>query len=262
MKIGLIGLGSMGRPMAKRLARAGHTVTGWNRTPRRSLEADGFKVAESPAEACQAELLISMLTDSAAHEEVLVRDGRLVCAGVPRLIHVCMGTVSDECARRFAALHEAQGQVYVSAPVFGPPEAAQSGRLLIVAAGPQAVVDRIKPVLAALGRIDYLGEDPAMANIVKLAGNFLMASVVESLRDAMTLVHAAGADPRQFAGVLTQSLFPTPVYQYLGGLLAGRLVEGGEPVPNPFVTAAALSSVTARRLGVTVPLMNHIQGKD
>lgn len=259
VKIGVIGLGSMGRPMARRLARAGHTVLGWNRTPRKSLLAEGITPAATAADACQAEILITMLTDDAALEEVLLRDGRLVCAAVPRLVHVCMGTITDVCARRFAALHDAQGQVFVSAPVFGPPEAAQSGRLVITAGGPSTAVERIRPALASLGRIEFIGEDPATANVVKLASNFLMASVVESLRDAMALVHGAGADPRQFAGILTQSLFPTPVYQYLGGLLAGRLLEGGERLQNPFLKSARQSAEAAARLGVHVPLIEHVR---
>mgnify|MGYP005866892667 CR=1 FL=1 len=103
-----------------------------------------------------------------------------------------------------------------------------------------------------------LSEDAPAANIVKSAGNFLMATVVESLRDTTALVHAAGVDPREFTGIMTQTLFPTPVYQYLGGLLANREDERGLRVPNPFLKGAAQCAEAAKRLAVSVPLIDHI----
>jgi 3-hydroxyisobutyrate dehydrogenase-like beta-hydroxyacid dehydrogenase len=182
-----------------------------------------------------------------------------VSAGVPGLIHVCMATISDRLATRLAAAHAELGQAYFSAPVFGAPEAAKSGRLVIPVAGPSAAYERIRPVLDTLGRPDYLGEDPASANVVKAAGGFLMASVVESLRDANALVHAAGVDPREFTGIITQALFPTPVYQYLGGMLANREALQGARVPNPFLKAADQCAEAADRLGVAVPTIRHIR---
>jgi 3-hydroxyisobutyrate dehydrogenase-like beta-hydroxyacid dehydrogenase len=145
--------------------------------------------------------------------------------------------------------------------MFGPPEAAAAGRLLIAAAGPRAAVERARPVLEILGRVQYLGAEAAAANVVKSAGNFLMAAVVESLRDSMLIVHAAGVDPREFAGLITQSLFPTPVYQYLGGLLAAREFQGGARLPNPFLRGAHQCAATARRQSIDVPLIEHIAGQ-
>lgn len=263
MKIGFVGLGTMGQPMARRLARAGHEVLGWNRTRARMepLAADLVVAVASPAEACQAELLITMVSDDAALESVIFDGGRLVSAGVPGLIHVCMATIGDRLATRLAAAHAELGQAYFSAPVFGAPEAAQSGRLVIPVAGPSATYDRIRPVLDTLGRPDYLGENPAAANIVKAAGSFLMASVVESLRDATALVHAAGVDPREFTGIVTQALFPTPVYQYIGGMLANREALHGARVPNPFLRAAEQCADAGARLGVAVPTIEHIRDR-
>lgn len=263
MKVGVTGLGTMGQPMARRLARAGHEIIAWNRTRSRiePLLADGVVPVTSPAEACQAEVLVTMLSDDDVVEATLFADGRLVSAGVHGLIHVCMSSISDALALRLAAAHGELGQAYLSAPVFGAPEAAQSGRLVIPVAGPRAAFERIRPLLEMLGRPDYLGEDPAAANIVKVAGNFLMASVVESLRDAAALVHAAGVDPREFTGIVTQALFPTPVYQYLGGILAGREALHGPRVPNPFHHAAEQCVAAAERLGVSVPTIEHIRDR-
>lgn len=264
MKIGFVGLGTMGQPMARRLARTGHEVLGWNRTRARlePLAQDLVVGVASPAEACQAELLVTMVSNDAALESVLFDDGRLVSAGVPGLIHVCMSTISDRLATRLAAAHAELGQGYLSAPVFGTPEAATSGRLVIPVAGALAAFERVRTVLGVLGRPTYLGEDAAAANVVKAAGGFLMASVVESLRDATALVHAAGVDPREFTGIITQALFPTPVYQYLGGMLANREALHGARVPNPFLGAAELCSDSAQRLGVAVPTIDHIGQRD
>ena len=260
MKVGVIGLGTMGQPIARRIARAGHEVLAWNRTPGRTegLPPDTAVAVRTAGEACQAELVITVLSDDAAVETVMFDGGRLITTGMPGLIHACMSTISDGLARRLATAHESAGQFYVSAPVFGPPDAAAAGRLLIAAAGPRIAVERIRPVLEALGRLQYISEDPPAANVVKSAGNFLMAAVVESLRDAMLIVHGAGVDPREFAGIVTQSLFPTPVYQYLGGLLASRQVQGGPRVPNPFLPGVHQCAETAEQLGLDAPLVNHI----
>lgn len=263
MKIGFLGLGTMGLPMALRLAAAGHEVLGWNRT-RARLEALGDRSivpVSAPGEACQAELLISMVSDDDALRAILYPDGRLVSAGVPGLVHLCMATVSDRLALELAEAHARLDQSYLSAPVFGAPEAAKAGRLVIPVSGPEAAYQRVRPVLAVLGRPDYLGEDPAAAPVVKAAGSFLMASVVESLRDATTLVHAAGVDPREFTGIVTQALFPTPVYQYLGGMLSNREVLQGVRVPNPFVKAARQCADTAARLGIAAPTVEHIRDR-
>ena len=260
MKVGVIGLGTMGQPIARRIARAGHEILAWNRTPGRadSLPLDAAVAVRTAGEACQSELVITVLSDDTAVESVMFDGGRLVSAGMPGLIHVCMSTISDSLARRLAAAHEAAGQAYVSAPLFGPPDAAAAGRLLIAAGGPRSAIERVRPVLEVLGRLQFISEDPAAANVVKSAGNFLMAAVVESLRDAMLIVHGAGVDPREFAGIVTQSLFPTPVYQYLGGLLAARQAQGGARLPNPFLRGAEQCANTAREQGVDAPLVNHI----
>jgi 3-hydroxyisobutyrate dehydrogenase-like beta-hydroxyacid dehydrogenase len=260
VKIGVIGLGTMGQPIARRIARAGHEVLAWNRTPGRAegLPREYAVSVRSAAEACQAELVLTLLSDDAAVEAVLFDNGRLITTGMPGLIHVCMSTISDALGRRLAAAHEAAGQSYVSAPLFGPPEAAAAGRLLVIAGGARSTVERIRPVLELLGRVQHIGDDPAAANVVKSAGNFLMAAVVESLRDAIQIVHAAGVDPREFAGIVTQSLFPTPVYQYLGGMLAARQAQGSARVPNPFRRGAAQSAATARQLAVSAPMADHL----
>lgn len=260
MRIGILGLGSMGQPMARRLARAGFDVIGYNRTRSRAeaLLRERVEVADTPGQACNVDLLISMVSDDAALEQLFWANGRFLTMGRPGLVHAGMSTISDILATRLTEAHRQYGQSYISAPVFGPPEAAQSGKLFIAAAGDPAVIERCRPALTVLGRLDIVGTDPATANVVKTAGNFLMACVVEGLRDALTVVQAAGADPRQFAGLITQALFPTPVYQYLGGTLAKQLAEGGQHIQNPFTKSAMTSAASADRLGVAAPLAHQI----
>ncbi len=246
--------------MARRLAQAGFRVIGYNRTRSRAeaLAAEGVEVADSPGQACDVDLLISMVSDDAAVEELFWQDGRFLTMGRPGLVHAGMSTVSDTLAAHLAAAHRQYSQSYISAPVFGAPEAAQSGKLYIAAAGEEAVIERCRPALKVLGRVDVIGDDPATANVVKAAASFLMACVVEGLRDALTVVQAAGADPRQFAGLITQALFPTPVYQYLSGALAKQLAAGGRQIANPFLKSAMMSAASADRLGVAAPLAHQI----
>lgn len=260
MRVGILGLGSMGQPMARRLANAGFSVIGFNRTRSRAdaLVHDGVEVAETPYQACGVDMLITMVSDDEAIEQLFWKDGHFLTMGHPGLVHAGMSSISDVLAERLVAAHRQHGQSYISAPVFGPPEAAQSGRLYIAAAGEAAAIERCRPVLKVLGRVDVIGTNPATANVVKAAGSFLMACVVEGLRDALTVVQAAGADPRQFAGLITQALFPTPVYQYLSGTLAKQLVAGGARIANPFLKSALMSAESADRMGVAAPLAHQI----
>jgi 3-hydroxyisobutyrate dehydrogenase-like beta-hydroxyacid dehydrogenase len=262
MRLGILGLGSMGQPMARRLAHAGFAVMGFNRTRTRAeaLQRDGVIVADTPEQACGVDLLISMVSDDEAVEQLFWRNGQFLTAERPGLVHAGMSTISDTMAARLVAAHRRHGQSYVSAPVFGPPEAAQSGKLYIAAAGDPAVIERCRPALTVLGRVDVIGTDPATANVVKAAASFLMACVVEGLRDALTVVQAAGADPRQFAGLITQALFPTPVYQYLSTALAKQILAGGQALANPFIKSALMSAASADRLGVAAPLAHKIAG--
>lgn len=260
LNTGIIGLGSMGTPIARRLLRGGHQVTGYNRTRARaeSLEREGLRVAETPAAATQVDILISVLSDDSAVEGILLPQGRLLTAARAGLVHVCMSTISERLADRLAESHAAAAQHYVSAPLFGPPEAAQSGKLFIAAAGPTAAIERLRPLFSLLGRLDVIGERPAAANVVKIAGNLLMAAAVESLREAIGLVTSADASPTQFVGLITQALFPTPVYQYIGGSIASRAQTGGLDMSNPFERSAELALATAADAGLDLPLTRSI----
>jgi 3-hydroxyisobutyrate dehydrogenase-like beta-hydroxyacid dehydrogenase len=224
MKIAFLGLGNMGAPMAQNLIRAGHEVTAWNRTHSKAeaLESEGARVAHTAEEAARgAELALTMLADDhAVRSAVLGREG--LADGLPKgALHVSMSTISVALSRELAIEHDKRGQSYITAPVFGRPEAAAAAKLFIVTAGERSALDRARPVLEAVGqRVFVMGDKPEMANVVKLSGNLLIATVIESVGEAIALARKYGIDPHQYVEFLTNSLFAAPVYKTYGGLIA------------------------------------------
>lgn len=224
MDIGFIGLGRMGRAIATNLIRAGHRLSVWNRSPGAAQEliAQGATLAPEAAAAARGEILMTMLADDDAHRHVLI-DGGVLQAAAAGLIHVNLATVSVALARELAALAARRGITYIAAPVFGRPEAAQAAKLNIVVAGDGAAITRIEPLLLAIGeRIWPLGSAPERANVVKLAGNFMIASALETMGEAAALVRAHGIASADFLDILTSTLFAGPVYQNYGRLIAAQ----------------------------------------
>jgi 3-hydroxyisobutyrate dehydrogenase-like beta-hydroxyacid dehydrogenase len=264
LRVAFIGLGNMGRPMARNLLADGFPVTIWNRTRAHAdaLTADGARLAATPADAADgADLAITMLADDRALDSV-VGDGGLL-ASLPRgAIHLSMSTVSVEIADRLTASHAAQGSVFVSAPVFGRPEAAAARKLFVVAAGPQAALDRCLPVFDAIGQRTFrVGERPAAANVVKLSGNFLIASVIEGLGEAFALARKSGIDPALFLDLLTSTLFTAPVYKTYGSLIAERRFQ-----PAGFKMTLGLKDVSlvldaARAAAVPMPFASVVRDR-
>lgn len=227
MDVGFLGLGRMGKSMAANLLRAGHKLCVWNRSPgpARDLAALGARIATEPAAAAQGEVLLSMLADDHAYRAVLLDDGVLDRAA-RGLIHVNLGTISVALAKELAARHLEHGLAYVAAPVFGRPEVAAAGKLNIVVAGDAAAVARIEPLLSAIGERTWpLGSAPESANAVKLAGNFMIASALETMGEAAALVRSHGVAAGDFLKVMSSTLFASPVYQGYGRLIAERRYE-------------------------------------
>jgi 3-hydroxyisobutyrate dehydrogenase-like beta-hydroxyacid dehydrogenase len=235
MKVGFIGLGQMGLPMARNLLKGGHAVTVFNRTASRAeaLRGEGAIVAEQPAAICDSEILISVLAHDAAIEEVLLGGDNLVGRFKPDSIHVCMSTISVAMARKLAEAHARAGSGYVSAPVFGRPDAAAAARLFIAAAGPEPLLRRCQPLFDLLGQKTFVfGEDPPAANVVKLAGNFMIASTLETLGEAFALLRKSGVEPVKFLDFATSSLFAAPIYRTYGDIIVNeRYQPAGFKVP-------------------------------
>ena len=201
MQIGFIGIGAMGVGMVRNLLQAGHQVRVWNRTPGPAdeLQADGATVAATATAATDgAALVISMLADDQAVEEVIFAPGFIASLG-PDAVHASMATISVALAERLDEAHRAANRRYVSAPVFGRPPAAAAAQLFIVAAGNAAALAQCQAAFEVMGqKIFVVGTQPAAANVVKISGNFMLASMIETLGESFALVRKHGIAPQQF----------------------------------------------------------------
>ena len=243
----------MGLPMATNLIKAQHELIVYNRTRSRAEELRplGAKVTQSPSEASSSvEALITMLSDDRAVEDVVFTAGAIdsLPAGA---VHVSMSTISVALSRRLVQAHGEKGQHYVAATVFGRPDAAAAAKLFVVTAGQSGQIELCRPIFDAIGQKTFIvGEQAPAANVVKLAGNFLITAVIESLAEAFALVRKNGLDPNAFLEVLTGSLFTAPVYRTYGSIIASDKFEPpGFKLPLGFkdnrllVAAAEESSV-------------------
>jgi len=228
MDIGFIGLGNMGRAIARNLLTAGHRLTVHNRTREKAeaLAAEGARVAARPADAWRNPLVITMLADDAAVESAVLGDGGGISTLGQGAIHVSMSTISVALSDRLAQVHRDAGQAFVAAPVFGRPEAAAAAKLFIVAGGAEPAISRCQPIFDVIGQRTFVvGDKPSAANLVKLSGNFLIASMIESLGEAFALVRKGGVDPHAYLEIVTGTLFSAPVYKTYGGLIANEQYE-------------------------------------
>lgn len=264
MKIGFIGLGQMGVGMAANLLKDGHQVSVYNRTPGKAeaLVRQGALPTRHIADVCRGDVVVTMLADDPALENsVLDETGLLENLG-KGAIHLCMATISVALSERLTALHAEAGQHFVAAPVFGRPDAAAEGRLVIVAAGKPEAVTICQPLFETMGqKIFVVGDQPAMASLIKLSGNYLIASVIEALGEAMTLVGKAGMDRHQYLEILTSSLFSAPVYKTYGGLIADEKYEpAGFAAPLGYKDMK-LTLAAAEALQVPMPLASLLRDR-
>ena len=187
----------------------------------------GARVAATPGEAAgDAEVLISMLADDRAVEDILFAPHNALQVLPSGAIHVGMSTISVALSRRLAEAHESQGQNYLAAPVMGRPDAAAAARLFVIAAGPAEQIEKCRPLFDALGQRTFIaGHEAPAANVFKLAANFLITTVIESLAEASALVQKSDLDPSAFLEFLTESLFSAPIYRTYGGMIASQNFE-------------------------------------
>jgi 3-hydroxyisobutyrate dehydrogenase-like beta-hydroxyacid dehydrogenase len=254
----------MGAGMAANLLRAGHQVTVYNRTPARvrPLVEQGARAAARVREACDGDAVITMLADDGAVEDVAFGEDGIVGALRDGAIHVSTSTISVALSERLATAHATAHQAFVSAPVFGRPEAAAAGKLFIVAAGAPDAVDTCGPLFEAMGQRTFrVGDDAKGANLVKLSGNFLIASVIEALGEAIALVRKAGIDPREYLELLTSTLFTAPVYKTYGGHIAAQTFEPAGFAAPLGAKDIRLALAAADALRVPMPLASLLHDR-
>lgn len=264
MKVGFIGLGNMGVGMASTLIKAGHELTVYNRTAEKAhpLVQQGARLAHEIAEASHADVVITMLADDQAVESVTFSDSGILASLARGAVHVSCSTISLQLAERLTNAHASKGQVFISAPVFGRPEAAANAKLFVVVAGPSDAIQNCMPMFEALGQRTFnFGEKPGLANLVKLSGNFLIASVIESLGEAMALAGKGGLDQHQYLEFLTSTLFNAPVYKTYGAIIADKKFQ-----PAGFVAPLGLKDVrlalaAGEQLRVPLPFASVVRDR-
>jgi hypothetical protein len=264
MDIGFIGLGHMGSAIARRFLQANHQVRVWNRSPEgaRKLGEAGAQVVASPDDAFKGDVVFSMLGDDSALRAVLLDTGVLEHASretVP--VHVNMATVSVSFADELSALHEKRGIAYIAAPVMGRPDVAAAGKLNIIAAGPTAAVDKVQPLLDVAGQKTWrFGETASRANVVKLSMNFMLAAACEAMGEAAALATGYDIKAGDLFDLASHSLFPGPVYEGYGRLIAASTFE-----PAGFKARLGLKDVRlalAAADAVTTPMPLASQMRD
>ena len=255
MQIGFIGLGRMGGHVAENLLKAGHSVTVWNRSqaPVQDLVAKGAVAAKTPEEALQGNAVFSMLSNDAVMREVGLA-GPLLAKAKKGLIHVNMATISAALANELQAAHAKAGLAYISAPVFGRPDMAAAAQLVIVAGGDATSIATMQPVFDRISaRTVKVGEAAEKANLFKIAGNFMIASEMQSIGEAFALLRKGGVDPAAFHEVLSGRLFTGAVFKNYGLMVLNHQYE-----PAGFALTLGLKDINLARaaageLGMAMP---------
>jgi len=227
MRVGFIGIGSMGAAMVPNLVRAGHQVAVWNRDAVAARALQGVTVLPFPAEAFQNDAVLTMLSDDVAVRSVILDSGALAAAR-PGCVHVMMATISLALVQELHDAHRRAGVAYVAAPVFGVPAAAAQAGLNILAAGDDAAIAAVQPLFDALGQKTWrLGTDPVRANVAKVAGNLMITLAIEAMGEASALTERYGLPAADFLDVITNTIMASPSYKRYGGFIATDTYEPG-----------------------------------
>lgn len=264
MKIGFIGLGQMGSGMAASLLKAGHEVSVYNRTAGKTepLVRLGAKAPGRISAVSTGDAVITMLANDAAVEHAIFGESGVLESLPGHAVHVSCSTISVALSKRLAEAHEAAGQEFLAAPVFGRPDAAAAGKLIVAVAGKPAIIESCMPLFTAIGQRTFvMSERPEAANLVKLGGNFLIAAVIEALGEAFALVGKGGVDRQAYLELLTSTLFNAPVYKTYG-----KLIVDGKFEPAGFAALLGqkdihLALAAADALRVPMPLAGLIRDR-
>ena len=231
--VGVVGLGHMGHAFAVNLLQDGYQVLAYDRDVKRAEALNGARAAAKLADLASCDVVLTSLPDDDALAAVALGTGGLADSLAPGAAHISMSTVSPGVSRRVAEEHARREQDYVAAPVLGNPDFARERKLFVLAAGPRAALDEVRPLLQRLGqRLFVIGEDPGLANLMKLGANTLIATTLECMGEMLALLRKGGIDGRLAFDVLTNSLFDSRVHKTYGGkIVEGRFSPAGMAVP-------------------------------
>jgi 3-hydroxyisobutyrate dehydrogenase-like beta-hydroxyacid dehydrogenase len=262
MKVGFIGLGRMGKGMARRILDAGHDLAVYDvvREATTEFAAAGARLASSIATLCEGrEVVVTMLVEDSSVIDVVLSPGGMRDSLPAGGIHLAMGTYGVGAIRRLAEGHAHANQILVAAPVLGRPDLAASGQLGIVAAGAAEAVQRCRPLLDLMGRRTFdAGVKPESATAIKLANNLVLGAAIVAQAEAFSLVGKYGVDPQVMYDVMTDGLFAgAPAYKGYGKTMVDQTFDKvGSPVhvglkdANLILAAADLARVPLPSLDV------------
>lgn len=234
LEIGVVGLGRMGTEIAANLVSPERQVTAYIRRPDRigALSALGIRPTLKLENLAHCDIVISMLPDDNAVREVVCGANGLASRLQHGAIHLSMSTISTATAEYLASKHALRDQGYVAAPVFGNPAAAKARQLFIIAAGNSTDVNRCQPLFDAIGQRTFVvGGDPAHANLIKLLGNMMTATTLETLAETVAVLLKRGLDPRNFIDILTNTMFGGLAHRIYGDRIVRRDYAPGFPLP-------------------------------
>jgi 3-hydroxyisobutyrate dehydrogenase-like beta-hydroxyacid dehydrogenase len=230
LKIGFIGLGNLGSPIALNLMESGHTLYVYNRTASKAapLAAKGAIVCDSIAMlAKQCNIVFTIVSDDAALKNICEGDQGLLNHLPKDGVHISMSTILPQTAAELASLHQQHGQHYIAAPVFGRPDAAAAKKLNFVISGAEKIRKQTEPLLKDAGGLNVwdFGDTISAANTIKLCGNFLIASALEAIGESVNLARKSGVDAQQMWNMLSQTLFNTPLYTNYSNIILEQKFE-------------------------------------
>jgi len=231
--VGVVGLGKLGLPVAENLLSAGYPLRVYNRTAEKAagLVAKGAVPAVRPEDAAvPGGIVLSIVADDRALLELCSDD---FCQALGSGVHVSMSTISPVTSRTLAERHSRFGGYVVAAPVFGRPEAAAAKKLWICMSGPAAQKERLRPVFDAIGQgVFDFGEEVGAANVVKLAGNYLLTAAIEAMAEASAMAEKNGVPRADLLNMLTSTIFNCPIYVNYGkSMIQAQYEPAGFPVP-------------------------------
>lgn len=224
-RVGFLGLGTMGAPMAANLLKAGFSVVVWNRTAAKAapLSDVGAKIGKTPAHvAAEVEVVITMVAQPQDVEAVVLGPDGVLDGLEPRSVLIDMSTVSPATSRKLAGAVAAKRGEFLDAPVVGSRGPAMDGTLVILVGGLPTTLERCRPMLSAMGKAVIHAGGVGMGSALKLATNLMLAHLAAGFSEGVLLVQRAGLDPRRYLEVLEASTFRSPWYQTKGASMIRR----------------------------------------
>jgi len=224
MRIGFIGLGNLGTPIAENLLQKGHAIFVYNRTAAKAqpLIEKGATVAGSPKELASAcDIVFSIVSDDAVLNHITLGDEGIAANLKAGGIHISMSTILPATATQLYNAHQQYKNHYIASPVMGRPEAAKARKLNFLVSGEASLIEIIKPYLTDGGAagIWEFGNEVNAANVAKLCSNFLIISAIEAVAEGINLANKSGVDATKWLNMLTQTLFTSPIYVNYGNIL-------------------------------------------